>query len=1111
MNRSKYNSSAAAALRRLGLALLLAALGTGAAVAQDAKVSLSIPSEPAGTALQDLTRQSGLQVFAPAEDLKGVRTNAVRGSFTPLEAAQLMLAGTGLEILKTGDNSITIRRPPAGANSGKTGASADEALNEVIVTGTRIRRAGFDTLETALVTTSKDISTRGYTNVLQALQATPGFGEPGSSALGDEQARLGIAQSFANFFGLGSQRTLTLVDGHRYVSSNTVAGSGSNASPGSQVDLNLIPVNLIDHIETIAIGGAPVYGADAIAGTVNIILKNHFQGVEATGQYGISGRGDAQNEMFSLLVGSNFDHDRGNAALSVQYTKQDPLRFSNRYGLLYALPNAADTGPNDGIPANILNPDTHLDFVTEGGLPYDGSILDVAGLHYPGLYPNGNYIFNTAGQPLRFAPNGQLVPMNLGSIANSAELGGGAYVPLYSAGGDGVNAADHFGLLAGTNSTLVNALGHYDITSGLRATLNVSYAHSEGVLPSDLTSIVSPNLIGATSLSFSIDNPYLSSQAHDIIAANGLTTFNLARNMNDIADLFPAESVEDVYRAVAGLEGTFHALGEEMSWNASYDYGNSRTRSTDAYIDPTRLLLAADAVRDASGNIACASGGDCVPIDLFGENAFTRQAAAYVVDPGVGIDVNTEQDITSNLSGALPVALGKADPVKFNVGYEHRVETGRFDPDANFEAGDQLDGVPGYSAISGSYHTNEVYGETVLPAISDKEHAPLIKSAELDSAVRYVKNSVAGGGVTWSAGGRFAPRFAGLGDGLLLRGVFTHAIRDPAITELFLTSAGVLNGIDDPCDARNVSSGPNPAARLANCTAALAAAGAPSPQNFGSTTQSISVAGTQSGNPSLQNEVANSWSLGLVYQPQQHPHFRFSADWSEISLKNGIQLLDINSLLSACYDSNTYPDNACGQFSRLTASQVSSPRTVGDIAAGYRQGFVNTSNLDFSGLIAVTEYHAPLGDISPAMSRWGAIDITGTVFYLDRYDLVAFAGQPVTHEAGTIGLPKYKAELGLGYTLGRFDADWQILWSSRSLLSNTVTYEDYPQLTVPSYTLVNLTAGYQFTDYLRAQAVVNNVFNKGLPLVALEDRAFSLYDPLGRTFVLRVTADLGGR
>ncbi|HTL93053.1 MAG TPA: TonB-dependent receptor, partial [Steroidobacteraceae bacterium] len=316
MKRSTNHHLTAGRLRRFALATLLAALGAGLASAQDAKV-FSIPAEPAAAAVEDLTRQSGLQVFAPAEDLQGVRTNAVQGTYTAMEAARRMLSGTGLEIVQTGENAITIRRPAA---------HGGQDLQEVVVTGTRIKRAGFDTLEAAIVTSSKQISRRGYTNVLEALQSTPGFGNPGSSSLSDQQGRLGIAQSFANFFSLGSQRTLTLVNGQRFVSSNTVAGAGSNASPGSQVDLNLIPVNLIDHIETIAIGGAPVYGADAIAGTVNIILKDHFQGLEATGQYGESGRGDAQSRMFSVLLGGNFAENRGNAVLSVDYTKQNPLR-----------------------------------------------------------------------------------------------------------------------------------------------------------------------------------------------------------------------------------------------------------------------------------------------------------------------------------------------------------------------------------------------------------------------------------------------------------------------------------------------------------------------------------------------------------------------------------------------------------------------------------------------------------------------------------------------------------------------------------------------------------------------------------------------------------------
>jgi outer membrane receptor protein involved in Fe transport len=1099
----------------------------------------AIPPQPLGQALTAFAQQSGLQVIYPSKVVEGIRTQGAPANLGPEATLRKLLEGTGLQYKFTNATTVTVFNPPAthGAGNstavapsrasapsrhpveqseanaqtpkaGKRAAAGNQAANlgTVTVTGTRIERPGYDTLEAISVTRAKQIADRGYTNALQVLQATPGFGVPGSSALSPSQGRLGIGQSFANYFGLGSQRTLTLVDGQRFVSSNVAAGTGSNASPGSQVDLNLIPVALIDRVETIAIGGAPVYGADAIAGTVNIILKHHFQGVQATGQYGVSGHGDAQNEMFSALLGGNFDDGRGNAIVSAEYNHQDSLRLSDRFGRLYALPNPANSGPHDGIPAVIFNPDTHFDFMTEGGLPYDGSVLDVPGLHYPGVYPNGNYIFNSSGKPLRFAPNGQLVPMNFGKITEVAPLGGGATLPEYSVGGDGVDDARHEALLAESTRTLFNGIAHYDLMSNLRLFVNTSYAHTENVLPSDLDSIVAPNIVNSPSLSFSADNPFLSNQARGIIRANGLTSFNLARNLNDITDRNPATQIEDVYRIVGGLKGTFPAFGKTWSWNASYNYGRSRATSESNFINPDRLLMAADAVRNSSGNVVCASGGDCVPMDLFGEHAFSPEAADYVVDHGIGVSTNTLEDIVTNVSGPLPFGIAAAQPIKFNVGYEHRTEGAKFEPDSVLKAGARLDQIPGWSPISGAFTTNEYYGETLIPLVSNDDKLAGIKTLSVDAAARNVANTVAGSAVTWSAGGRIAPRLSGLADGLLFRGVFTHAIRAPAITELFLPSAGSLYGITDPCDAGNYASGPDPAVRTANCKAALAAVGAPPPGQFHSTTRSISVAGTSSGNPNLKNETANSWSVGVVYQPVDFQHFRFSADWSHISLKNGIELLGIDDILDSCYDSTSYPNAACSRFSRLTAGQVSGPRKTGDIAAGFHQGYINTASIDFSGLSVAAHYNSPLSDIVSGWNDAGSVDLGGSIFYRNRFDEVDIAGEAVTHESGTIGLPEYQARLNLGYSWHNVDTEWQIRYTSPVVIDHTATIEDYPNYRIPAYTLVIATLGYRITDQLRAQFVVNNVFGNGVPQVAQGQRAFYPYNPIGRTFQFRLTA-----
>lgn len=261
------------------LAVVLSGVLASAANAQQ-KQTFDIPAQAAAVAIQSWAQQSGLQVFAAEDDLRGVRTNPVHGDFGAVEAVQMLVAGTGLEVIATGENTITIRRSrPGGAQgtpqSEKFSAQQTEELMEVIVTGTRIRRAGFDTLQATLTADSEQIERRGYTNVAQALNDLPGFGPSGADTVGSTQATHNVGQSFVNLFSLGSQRTLVLVNGRRYVTSNTPA-LGQPA--GSQVDLNTIPVSLIDRVEVVSIGGAPVYGSDAIAGTVNIILKKDFEG-----------------------------------------------------------------------------------------------------------------------------------------------------------------------------------------------------------------------------------------------------------------------------------------------------------------------------------------------------------------------------------------------------------------------------------------------------------------------------------------------------------------------------------------------------------------------------------------------------------------------------------------------------------------------------------------------------------------------------------------------------------------------------------------------------------------------------------------------------------------
>src|SRR5580704_19222510 len=218
---------------------------------------------------------------------------------------------------------------PAHAQVTPKTAAEDNALQEVVVTGSRIARPEFDNLEPTATVDAKTFDQRGYLDVGQALSELPAFGTQPSSAA-NTQGGFGIAQSFVDLYGLGSQRTLTLVNGRRFVSSNTSSlnNNGSNTSiggPGDQVDLNVIPTKLIDHVDAISVGGAPIYGADAIAGAVNIILKKDYQGLDVDALVGASGQGDAWNYRARILGGQNLFDGRANITAVGEFTKTDGL------------------------------------------------------------------------------------------------------------------------------------------------------------------------------------------------------------------------------------------------------------------------------------------------------------------------------------------------------------------------------------------------------------------------------------------------------------------------------------------------------------------------------------------------------------------------------------------------------------------------------------------------------------------------------------------------------------------------------------------------------------------------------------------------------------------
>ena len=261
----------------------------------------------------------------------------------------------------------------------KAAAPEDQTLQEVVVTGSRIARPEFDNLEPTTSVDSKTFDQRGYLDVGQALSELPEFGVAPSSAANTQAGLGGIAQSFVDLYGLGSQRTLTLVNSRRFVSESSATLFNANANTnnggtGQQVDLNVIPTKLIDHVEVVKVGGAPIYGADAIAGVVNIILKKDYQGLDVDAQVGASGQGDAWNYRTRILAGQNLFDGRANVTGVAEFTKTDGLVGTQRADYAADLGFHAPATP--GKYNSVLTPADSVPQVNFGGVPLvDDTIL----------------------------------------------------------------------------------------------------------------------------------------------------------------------------------------------------------------------------------------------------------------------------------------------------------------------------------------------------------------------------------------------------------------------------------------------------------------------------------------------------------------------------------------------------------------------------------------------------------------------------------------------------------------------------------------------------------------------------------------------------------------
>ncbi|GAN69562.1 TonB-dependent outer membrane receptor [Acetobacter orleanensis JCM 7639] len=1020
---------------------------SGKAKKAHAKATSSQAASTAGTSVRPIASSQATVPLSPVTQTKAATTDQQSVSSKVLQQAQTVSAGM------------------------------ESNTEHVTVTGSRLLQNRLTNTMATMDLGADQIQARGYTNLgLALMRENPNYGVPDNSTLGPQQGSFGAGQTYGDLLSLGAQRTLTLVNGRRFVSSAT--GSLSGAVQGTPVDIANIPSLLIKKVETVVGSGSPVYGSDAIAGVQNFVLDDDYQGVKMDGQTGFSQRQDAISYRLAGKVGRHFDHDRGSIVFDTEYNQTFGMTTADR---------ANYTGAGDKRLQYVRNADGSGYELARGGryyLPFTtAGVPSMSGALYD--YPNyqgqniGTAITNQAGQPLVFSQDGKsLVPLSYGTLT-----GDGITAVGKKGSSNGFPISNYDNLLTNQQRLNLTMLGHYDITEHLRASFEGWYVRSSvsnmanqpyyntQMFNDAMTDVTNPN--GA--LELSTDNPFLTSSERAIIknnlAAAGLPTdkFYMARANTDY---YTGKYTTDtnLFRFVGGLQGDFHFAGRKFEWKGSAEYGEYRSSTTQREMLTQNYINALNAVEGPGGNIVCASGytnaaypslnSTCSPLNPFGVNQSGSAASRYIQTDARTKSINQQWDFNADVRSTV-VKLPAGDWT-YDIGYEHRFEGMDFNA-GNFYRGELMaDGTRqqyGNSAPvtngSGSYHTNEAYGETMIPLVSPQMNIPGVYALTATGSGRYVNNSANGGYWSYSGGGSYAP----VRD-IVFHGNYTTSFRVPSISELYSPQSTTFDDGTDPCDVTAINSGPNPAVRLANCRKAQVPAG------FQSNFNKFTIKGLSGGNPHLQNEQAKQFTAGASLQPRWVKGFTLGADVYDVRVKNEIASLGMTDILAACYDSTSYPNSQyCSAFHRDSNSQISE---------GFTEGLFNVGTEHYRGLQAHLSYYLPL-------SRLGLSDDDGAIQTTVNYKHgFIHKGTILTSQYEYLGTSQDMRDnftANFNYMRGPLFVQWQMMYYGKSKYKLQVADGVYPNNTMKQYFTFNTTIGYTFAKHYNVSFMMNNVFD----------------------------------
>ena len=978
--------------------------------------------------------------------------------------------------------------------------TAGEEISEVVVTGTRIPSPNLESVSPVTAVSAAEIKATGVTRVEDMINSLPqAFAAQGSSVSNGSTGTATISLR-----GLGPTRTQVLIDGRRLM-----PGTPNTTGANLAADINFIPSALIERVDVLTGGASAVYGADAVGGVVNFIMSRRFEGVRVDAQYGIyqhdNGSSiadvvsasaakaaspeffrlpkdnvrDGESSQVTLVIGVNSPDGKGNVTAYAGYRHVEPILQGNRDFSSCTL-NSGDTFAAAGC----------------GG----------SGTAFPARF--GNYVVDITGPGNTFRTR--------------------------DASRDVFNFGPENYYQRPDDRYVLGAFAEYELTDWATAYADVMFMDDQSTFQ------IAAGGVFAGSFNVNCANPFLSAQQRGLLGvfqgAAGETCANTTNPNAMFRGTIARRNVEgggrqgamqhQQYRYVVGVRGD---LGDNWNYDFAMQYGRVSFNQVQTGFFRTQAINNALNVVNVNGVPTCKSVIDqtdlaCVPYNIMQLGGVTPEALAYLETPSTTMGNLFERVVNFSLGGDLTEYGVKTpwatDGVGVSIGAEYRRETMDFSSDFISSSG-QLNGSGGAAPpVNGSFDVYEMFAETRIPLVQDVAFA---KNLTMELAFRYSDYSTIGTTETYKIAGDWEPI-----DGLRIRGGYNRAVRAPHVLELFSPQNVVLDGTQDPCAGLSAND-----PLVARCA-----------QAFGLTTAQVLAIeansanqynGLNGGNPDLDPETADTYTVGFVYQPSFLPGFNLSVDYFDIKVKDFISGIGADTIITRCVD--TLDPFYCNLVQRDADNSLYLSN----------QGFVrnttlNTGSLATTGFDINVGYRTDLENFGLGNSGGLSFNFVGT--YLDTLKVQPLPGEDAFDCAGYFGNicsvsgglsapnPEWRHKARVTWTTPLEYGDWfkdfslSLQWRHFSKVTLDAYSKD-PGLNNPGLQYASdktlkardyfdLTASWTMRDNINFRAGVNNLFDKDPPLTGSSNCPTGpcngntwaqMYDAFGRYLFVGATMD----